>query len=235
MAKRDSPSTILFLVSFHVPKEIHVCYNPPIKGGDFRGIFPTISGEAMNRKGKNIKVVAIIGSIRPDNMTSKVMALVLDEMKSFKDVELEVIDPAEIHLNGSGKEIEKSAALIQKKVSQATGVILATPEYHGSYSSTIKLVIDNLGFPSVLAGKPVALLGVASGRIGAIKALEHLRGVCSHVGSIVLPKVVSIAGVDKLFDDQGRCKDAKIEERIRSLPKSLMEYIRKHGLPAGGF
>ncbi len=32
----------------------------------------------------------------------------------------------------------------------------------------MKLVIENLGHPSVLSGKPVALLGVASGAIGAV-------------------------------------------------------------------
>lgn len=40
----------------------------------------------------------------------------------------------------------------------------------------IKLVIENLGFPSPLAAKPVALLGVAAGQIGAIKSLESLQG-----------------------------------------------------------
>ena len=189
----------------------------------------------MNEKAHSIKIVAIKGSIRPNNMTSKALALVLDEMKKFKNVDIKVIDPGEIQLNGNEKDTEESVAQIQEIVSQAAGVIIATPEYHGSYSSTIKLVIDNLGFPSVLSGKPVALLGVASGQIGAIKALEHLRSVCSHIGSIVLPKVVSIAGVHKLFDDQGRCTDAKIEERIRSLAKSLMEYIQRHVCPMAAF
>ena len=82
-----------------------------------------------------------------------------------------------------------------EKVSRATGVIFATPEYHGSFSSVTKLAIENLGFPSVISGKPVALLGVAAGAIGAIKSLEQLRGVCSHVGAIVLPGPVSVAGV----------------------------------------
>jgi len=87
---------------------------------------------------------------------------------------------------------------LQQQVSDATGVIFATPEYHGSYSSVIKLVIEQLGFPSVLSGKPIALLGVAAGSIGAIKALEHLRSVCSHVGAIVLPGPVSVAAVHKV-------------------------------------
>ncbi|NIT99995.1 MAG: NADPH-dependent oxidoreductase, partial [Nitrosopumilaceae archaeon] len=72
-------------------------------------------------------------------------------------------------------------------IQNSTGIILATPEYHGSFSSMMKLFIENLGFPSMLSTKPVALLGVAAGEIGAIKALEHLSSVCSYIGAIVLP------------------------------------------------
>ena len=185
----------------------------------------------MTKQGKNISIVAILGSVRPDNMTAKVLALVADEMKKYTNVHFEIIDPSEIQLVTPGKESDASVENLQRIVSEATGIILTTPEYHGSYSSTIKLVIDNLGFPSVLAGKPVALLGVASGQIGAIKALEHLRSVCSHVGSIVLPGPVSVAGVHKLFDDQGRCQDEKAEKRIRALATSLMDYIQKNICP----
>jgi len=189
----------------------------------------------MGKTGEKIKIAAILGSIREDNMTAKVLAIVLDELKQYKNIEVEVIDPTKFQLSGGDRASGKSAVKIQSIISSATGVILATPEYHGSYSSTIKLVIDNLGFPSVLSGKPVALLGVASGQVGAIKALEHLRSVCSHVGSIVLPKVVSIAGVHKLFDDQGRCADAKVEVSIRSLAICLMDYIQKHVCPLAAF
>lgn len=119
-------------------------------------------------------------------------------------------------LPGPAKDTSVSDSL-QQSVSTAAGVILATPEYHGSYSSVIKLVIEHLGFPSVLKGKPVALLGVAAGGIGAIKALEHLRSVCSHVGAIVLPGPVSVASVHKVFDQEGNCLNPAIEKRLRGV------------------
>ena len=187
--------------------------------------------QSMSAQTKKVKIVAIIGSVRPDNMTGKALDIVLDEIRKYKNVEWEVIDPGALDLAQPGKESKKAVAFIQKVTSQATGVILATPEYHGSYSSAIKLVIDNLGYPSVLAGKPVVLLGVASGQIGAIKALEHLSSVCSHVVSVVLPGSVSVSGVHKLFDDNGRCLDAKMEKRIRSLATNLLGYIQKHIYP----
>ncbi len=150
----------------------------------------------MNDQKHGIRIVAVSGSVRPGNSTSKALALVIDEFRKHPEIVLRVIDPAsmELPLPGTG-DGSPATQTLKAAVAEATGVVLATPEYHGSYSSVIKLVIENLGFPSVMAGKPVALLGVASGAIGAIKALEHLRSVCSHIGAIVLPGPVSVAGV----------------------------------------
>ncbi len=181
---------------------------------------------------ERIRIVAAVGSVRPGNFTLKAMNLVLNEMGRHRDVETQLIDPAKLKMALPGTAQDNSTMeALQKMVAEATGVILATPEYHGSYSSVIKLVIEHLGFPSVLSGKPVALLGVAAGSIGAIKALEHLRSVCSHVGAIVLPGPVSVAAVHKVFDDQGRCLDPGIEKRIRGVATNLVDYIRNTVCP----
>jgi FMN reductase len=120
---------------------------------------------------------------------------------------------------------------LQQQVAGATGVVLATPEYHGSFSSVMKLVIENLGFPSMLAGKPVALVGVAAGTIGAIKSLEHLRSVVSHVGGIVLPLPVSVANVRRVFDPEGKCLDPGVERLVRGVGANLLQYIEQNLCP----
>ena len=176
------------------------------------------------------RLVAAAGSVRPGNFTSMGLALAVDEIRQ-RNVEIEVIDLAAAHLSLPGLTPSEDAMRIRQLISEATGIVLATPEYHGSYSSVIKLFIENLGFPSVLAGKPVALLGVAAGQIGAIKALEHLRGVCSHVGAIVLPSTISVAGVQKLFDESGRCLDPGTEKRIRGLATNLLDYVHNNVCP----
>ena len=184
------------------------------------------------RKEMAIKIVAIQGSIRPGNFTAKALALSMDELNRQQDVVCEWIDPTSMNLPLPGKTGgEKDAETLRARVREATGVILTTPEYHGSYSSVIKLVIENLGFPSVLSGKPVALLGVAAGRIGAIKALEHLRSVCSHIGAIVIPMPISIANVQTYFDDMGRCNDPEMEMQIRSVGINLLHYIQENLCP----
>ncbi|MGD2216106.1 MAG: NAD(P)H-dependent oxidoreductase [Gemmatimonadales bacterium] len=181
----------------------------------------------MNPHSDSIRIAVVIGSVRPDNYTSKAVALVVDEIRKHPEITLDLIDPAQLNLPLPGTDGAASDAKgLQERVAQATGVILSTPEYHGGYSSVIKLVIENLGFPSALAGKPVALLGVAAGQIGAIKSLEYLRGVCSHVGAIVLPGPVSVAKVRDAFDEAGRVRDERVEQRIRGVAMNLIDYIR---------
>lgn len=182
----------------------------------------------------SIKIAAICGSARPGNLTSRAMALVLDELRRHPDVEVTPIHLEGLDLPMPGQEARDPAGLerLQSAVAGATGVLLASPEYHGGVSSPMKLAIDNLGFPSELAGKPVALLGVAAGAIGAIKSLEQLRGICAHTGALVLPETVSVARAHEVFGEDGACLDEGMEGLIRGAGTRLIEFIRTSVCPS---
>jgi len=183
-------------------------------------------------KRDGIRIVAVLGTARPGNYTARALALVTDEIEKRGDIALDVIDPAGMDLPFPGTDADApDAKALQEMVSRATGVVFSTPEYHGTYSAMTKLILENLGFPSVLAGKPVGLLGVAAGQIGAIKALEHLRSVLSHIGAIVLPGPVSVAGVQQVFDEDGRCLDERMEGLIRGVATNLIDYIHSNICP----
>lgn len=183
-----------------------------------------------------IRIAVVIGTVRPENYTSKAARLVVDELERRDGVVVDVVDPATLALPFPGHPDSRGdAQRMAETLRAATGVVLSTPEYHGGFSSVIKLVIENMGFPSGLAAKPVALLGVAAGTIGAVKSIESLRGVCSHVGALVLPGAVSVAGVQKAFDEEGNCTDAAVEKRVRGLAVSLLDYIDDHICPRRAF
>ena len=181
---------------------------------------------------QRLKIVIVVGSVRPGNYTSRAVALVAHELGKDPDVAVDIIDPAGFELPPPGVDPKSPVVReIQDRVHSASGVVLATPEYHGSFSSVMKLVIENLGFPSALRGKPVALLGVAAGSIGAIKSLEQLRGVCAHVGAIALPLPVSVANVQKAFGADGAVLDPTVEKRVRGVATGLLDYIRQNVCP----
>jgi len=175
-------------------------------------------------------IVSISGTSRPGNFTSRALAIVNDEL-TRRGSAPEVFDARELTLSFPGLTPTADAERLEDAIRAATGVVIATPEYHGSFSSMTKLILENLGFPSALTGKPVAMVGVAAGRIGAIKSLEQLRGVCSHVGALVLPRSVSIAGVQQAFDAEGKCIDEDAEAALRGIAASLLEFIESYICP----
>lgn len=176
------------------------------------------------------KIVTILGTSRPGNYTGKALAVVQDELRK-EELTLTAIDTAQITLPFPGFGEADDARRLRETVSEASGVIIASPEYHGGICAMTKLVIENLGFPSAIRDKPVALLGVAAGRIGAIKSLEQLRGICAHVGGIVLPMAVSVAGVQKAFDEEGNCTDPGVEKNLRGLAHSLLDFLEDYVCP----
>ena len=176
------------------------------------------------------RIVCICGTSRPGNYTGMALGVVRDELSKLGQ-DVETLDAANLSLSFPGQPDSEDAQKLRWAVDNADGIVLGTPEYHGSFSAMTKLIIENLGFPSVLKDKPTALLGVAAGKIGAIKTLEHLRGVCAHVGALVLPGAVSVAGVRAAFDKDGNCTDAEVESILRGVATALLEFMKEYVCP----
>ncbi len=142
---------------------------------------------------------------------------------------VDALQGAGLKLAFPGEPAGTDATELEKAVAAADAIVIGSPEYHGSYSAFTKLVIENLGYPSALEGKPVALLGVAGGRIGAIKCLEHLRGTCAHTGAIVLPGSVSIALAQNAFDADGSCTDDGVKKLLEEMATGLLGFLERFG------
>ncbi|MEM8599691.1 MAG: NAD(P)H-dependent oxidoreductase [Bacteroidota bacterium] len=176
------------------------------------------------------RIVCISGTNRPGNYTAFALGVVERELQA-RGATTTLFDTRTLTLAFPGSSPTPDGVALQDAIEEADGVVLATPEYHGTFAAMTKLVIENLGYPSKLAAKPMALVGVASGRIGAIKSLEQLRGVCAHVGALVLPSAISIAGVRKAFTDEGVCTDPQVEEVLQRVATSLLSFIETYVRP----
>ena len=173
-----------------------------------------------------MKVVTILGSASAYSNTKKALAIVEEK---FADLGAEVtqLNPLDLKLNNPATTETDDTKRITSMVREADAVVLATPEYHGSYSSVIKLIIDNLGYPSALGGKAIGLVGVAASPFGALKALEHLNSITTHLGCHTLPKMVNVASCYKVFDKEGNLIDENLRERLEALAVDLTDYSKK--------
>jgi NAD(P)H-dependent FMN reductase len=173
-------------------------------------------------------IACLIGSLRPEGYTRKALAIALEPLRESGEAELDAILPETLTLAFPGQaEAALLNAQLAPRIAAADGIIIATPEYNGSYSSTLKAQIDALGHPSELKDKPVVLIGVASGRAGAIRALEHVRSVCGHLGALALPPGVSVPSVERAFTEDGTCVDEQVRLLLRQTGLQLLEQLRQ--------
>lgn len=81
------------------------------------------------------------------------------------------------------------------------------PEYNGSFPGILKLFIDALSvrkYKETFMLKKSMLIGIATGRSGNIRGMDHLTGILLHMKSVIYPQLLPISSVSELMDDQGR-------------------------------
>ncbi len=85
--------------------------------------------------------------------------------------------------------------------------IFIAPEYNGSFPGALKLLFDTGKTHELWWHKKAMLTGVASGRAGNLRGLDHLSAVLNHIKITVYPNQLPLSSVDKLLDENGRFTD----------------------------
>jgi FMN reductase len=89
---------------------------------------------------------------------------------------------------------DDSAALVDQ-ISQADGVLLASPVYRASMTGALKNALD-LWPVDALRAKPVGILAMGGGHHHFLGVASHLRDVLAWFGAVVAPTDVYLASRD---------------------------------------
>ncbi len=177
------------------------------------------------------RVVGISGSLRKAS-TSRKATLIALEGAAQSGAEAELLDLRELELgllntDLDDDELPAGVHTLRAKVREAKGLILATPEYHGSYSGVLKNALDFLGFDE-LEGKMIGLIGVSGGAMGGIGALNELRTVGRAVHAWVVPPQCVIPHAGKAFDEEGELKDPSLRKRLANVGYHVARFAALH-------
>ena len=124
-------------------------------------------------------------------------------------------------------EYPPGVVCLRDAVGAAHGIILGTPEYHGSFSGVLKNSLDLMGFEQ-FQGKMVGLVGVSGGRMGALNALHSLRTICRALHAWVVREQVAIPQAWKEFEDDGSIRDDELAERVRRVGAQVARFAYLH-------
>lgn len=135
-----------------------------------------------------VKIVGIVGSLRPDSYSALALKQAVERVEKL-GAAVEILDLREMNLPfcDGGNEYPEypDVEILRAKVKTANGLILATPEYHGSLSGVLKNALDLMSFEH-LSDKVTGLISVLGGQSNS-NALNDLRLILRWVHGVPIP------------------------------------------------
>lgn len=135
--------------------------------------------------------------------------------------------------SGYSYEADETHNLEQFRARFATHdlVLLASPEYHGALSGSLKNALDHLP-EGALQGKLVGLIGVAGGSVSPVATTMQLRSVVRALGGVAAPGELLVTRSKSMFGEGGTLTDPSLLERVQRFAAQLLTLSAQLRSPA---
>jgi chromate reductase, NAD(P)H dehydrogenase (quinone) len=172
---------------------------------------------------KNIKVVAICGSLRLDSYNRKALRIA-ERFASEAGASVEEVSLKELNLPMYDENIEaigfpESVQTLKTIVEASDILLIASPEYNHSISGALKNAIDWLSRrKNSLDGKTAAIFGASTGIFGTIRGQVHLRQILTALNvTMVSQPQIFIRLANEAFNSDGTLIDVKLHNQLKEL------------------
>ncbi|MEO8057019.1 MAG: NAD(P)H-dependent oxidoreductase [Burkholderiales bacterium] len=180
----------------------------------------------------NHRVGIIIGSLRKQSLNRK-MAHALTSLAP-SNLALEIVEIAELPHCNADDEANPPPAVVnfKKTIESLDAVLFVTPEYNRGAPGFLKNAIDVASRPygkNSWQGKPVGVISVSPGAIGAFGANHQLRQsfVFLDMPAMQQPEAY-IGNAAELFNDAGTLENKDTAEFMRAYLAAFAKWVARH-------
>ncbi len=164
---------------------------------------------------------------RPDSNTRKVAQLYHDALKALnvesQVLDLKEVDAAWIQASNYGTNAPELEQVVAQFIRPIDKLIFITPEYNGSFPGYLKFFMDACDHGD-WSGKTIALMGLASGRAGNVRGLDHLTGIVHYLGSEVYSKKVYLSQINQSLTADGQIVNEALNHEIELQLKGFVNF-----------
>lgn len=120
--------------------------------------------------------------------------------------------------NDTLKNIEQEILIPSNKF------IFIIPEYNGSYPGILKVLMDNSDISKVWYYKKALLTGIADGRAGNLRGLDHLTNVLNYLKINVYFQKLPISRIQTEMDPEGNWLNEFTPQLIRDQISGFLDF-----------
>lgn len=169
----------------------------------------------------------ISGTNRPESNTFKVVEFCIkaaaDQGVEVGVLDLQELPPTFLSEGIYGTPSDSFSQILEKKIAPASHIIFIAPEYNGSYPGILKLFLDTTP-PNLWIGKKAALIGVATGRSGNQRGLDHLTAVLHYLQMEVYSQKPLLSSIHMHLNDDGNVVNAEYKNLIFNQIKGFKNF-----------
>ncbi|TXH56565.1 MAG: NADPH-dependent oxidoreductase [Bacteroidia bacterium] len=144
-------------------------------------------------------ITVISGTNRKNSMTLKVAQYYYKELQK-KEVNTHLISLEELPVWHRSEELLK---VEQELLIPTEKFLFIMPEYNGSFPGILKLLIDNTDIRQCWWYKKAAMVGVADGRGGNLRGIEHMTNILHYLRMNVLYNKIPLSRINEEIDKDG--------------------------------
>ena len=177
-----------------------------------------------------MRVLGISGSLRSGSHNTSLLREAGRHMRDGVEYAiydgLREIPPYDEDLDAEGTPA--AVADLKRAITEADGVLFATPEYNSSIPGQLKNAIDWVSRPfatNPLRNKPVAVIGASTGMFGAMWAQAELRKVLAATGARVVDAELSVPKAQAHLGEGGSLAPEH-DEGLADVVSALLEETR---------
>ncbi len=172
-------------------------------------------------------ITIIAGTDRQDSNTLRVAEAYAEQFDIQKaDHKLYALSslPADFFTEGRyGTPPPSFEQVLNKQIRPAEKFLFVVPEYNGSFPGVLKFFLD-IVHPETWAGKKTALAGVASGRAGNLRGLDHLTGVMHYLKAEVLHQKPLYSSIHLHLNGEGKCVNEEYNILMKTHAEALIKF-----------
>lgn len=171
-------------------------------------------------------ITIICGTNRKNSRTS-IFAQAYDNILKNKGIESQILSmeeyPAELSVHDIYSYNHPGINnLVEKYIIRAEKLVFIVPEYNGGVPGILKLFIDSVD-PKIFMGKKAGLVGVASGRSGNLRGLDHLAAMLNYLQTEVMAFKLPISKIDTLLEN-GKLNDEATLKTLELHAEKLLRF-----------
>lgn len=119
---------------------------------------------------------------------------------------------------------EELVGIEHKLIIPCPKFLFILPEYNGSFPGSIKTFIDNTDIRKCWWGKKALLTGVADGRGGNLRGLDHFTGILQYLRVNVHYNKLPLSKINEIMDPSGNFINEIAQQSIFNQIEDFIEY-----------